>query len=210
MVDDLLRLQDEPSRKKMKIHTGSATTRLNSATLASEEEEEDLSEDGLGHQIDISFEERDDDDDEVSAEEHFNEDIGGDDDDGSSDSESLGSVVPTIDRFASTSRKEKKAFQIHPKKSASSFHELGISAVLQSALASMSIKQPTEVQSACVPPILTGGCVPNKARRFLAHHFYQGRIVLATLKPALVKRLRSPCLSCKSCLLIPTASLLLC
>lgn len=37
-----------------------------------------------------------------------------------------------------------------------SFSSLGISAPLQSALKSMSIKSPTEVQVACIPPLLAG------------------------------------------------------
>ena len=36
------------------------------------------------------------------------------------------------------------------------FSSLGISATLQTALKSMSIKLPTEVQAACIPPLLEG------------------------------------------------------
>lgn len=36
------------------------------------------------------------------------------------------------------------------------FSSLGISAPLQTALKSMSIKLPTEVQAACIPPLLEG------------------------------------------------------
>lgn len=36
------------------------------------------------------------------------------------------------------------------------FSSLGISALLQAALKSMSIKFPTEVQAACIPPLLEG------------------------------------------------------
>lgn len=38
----------------------------------------------------------------------------------------------------------------------SSFSSFGISLPLQNALKSMSIKQPTEVQTACIPPLLAG------------------------------------------------------
>ena len=43
-----------------------------------------------------------------------------------------------------------------------SFSSLGISTQLQKALNSMSIKEPTEVQSACIPPLLSGEyvCLP--------------------------------------------------
>ncbi|KAJ7068212.1 P-loop containing nucleoside triphosphate hydrolase protein [Mycena amicta] len=43
-----------------------------------------------------------------------------------------------------------------------SFAALGISTSLQSALASMSIRTPTEVQAACIPPLLQGrDCIGN-------------------------------------------------
>ncbi|KAF8192546.1 P-loop containing nucleoside triphosphate hydrolase protein [Pholiota molesta] len=46
--------------------------------------------------------------------------------------------------------------------SQSSFASLGISPQLQGALKSMSIKAPTEVQSACIPPLLAGrDCIGN-------------------------------------------------
>jgi ATP-dependent RNA helicase DDX49/DBP8 len=40
----------------------------------------------------------------------------------------------------------------------SSFSALGVSPPLQAALASMSIKTPTPVQAACIPPLLSGAC----------------------------------------------------
>jgi hypothetical protein len=41
------------------------------------------------------------------------------------------------------------------------FSSLGISAPLQAALKSMSIKLPTEVQAACIPPLLEGKIYKN-------------------------------------------------
>ena len=38
----------------------------------------------------------------------------------------------------------------------SSFAQLGISAPLQAALKAMSIRSPTEVQAACIPPLMSG------------------------------------------------------
>lgn len=46
--------------------------------------------------------------------------------------------------------------KIHLKQS---FSELGIGPRLISALASISIKKPTEIQSACIEPILSGECI---------------------------------------------------
>lgn len=44
----------------------------------------------------------------------------------------------------------------HFKPSDISFSSLGISAPLQAALSAMSIRTPTEVQAACIPPLLSG------------------------------------------------------
>ncbi len=43
-----------------------------------------------------------------------------------------------------------------PKPLATSYETMGISSVLVSALAKMSIKSPTEIQAACIPPLLQG------------------------------------------------------
>jgi ATP-dependent RNA helicase DDX49/DBP8 len=50
----------------------------------------------------------------------------------------------------------KKSTSSSSSSSSSSFSALGISAPLQAALTAMSIKVPTEVQRACIPPLLAG------------------------------------------------------
>ncbi|KAF8655262.1 hypothetical protein AX16_003163 [Volvariella volvacea WC 439] len=61
---------------------------------------------------------------------------------------------PTILASTSTTKSVSKPL--------SSFTELGISAFLQRALEVMSIRAPTEVQAACIPPLLAGrDCVGN-------------------------------------------------
>jgi len=51
---------------------------------------------------------------------------------------------------------DQKSTNAHAPTPLSSFASLGISAPLQATLASMSIKKPTEVQAACIPPLLAG------------------------------------------------------
>ena len=65
------------------------------------------------------------------------------------------------DRLGSSGQHEKPSMprKLLPSAVPASFSSLGISAPLQSALKSMSIKSPTEVQVACIPPILAGMCI---------------------------------------------------
>ncbi len=70
----------------------------------------------------------------------------------------------SISRFPPRSTLEPKAENLHPPSSAtprheslaSSYESMGISSVLISALAKMSIRTPTEIQAACMPPLLSG------------------------------------------------------
>jgi ATP-dependent RNA helicase DDX49/DBP8 len=48
-----------------------------------------------------------------------------------------------------------------PTKLPTNFSSLGISPPLQAALSSMSIRTPTEVQVACIPPLLAGEFYPT-------------------------------------------------
>ncbi len=93
------------------------------------------------------------------------EDTGSDDSDAgyelrqidqSSDDEIPTKELNSISRF-----KEKGPSQPSPAPTAAtskhtSFSDLGISRILQAALTSMSIRMPTEVQAACIPPLLSG------------------------------------------------------
>lgn len=80
------------------------------------------------------------------------------------------------------------------------FSQLGVEPFLCKALQAMSIRQPTGVQAACIPPILAGKvshsyCAPSLHR---AHPFLsQVPTVLDRLKPVQVKRSLSPYPSCK-------------
>ena len=74
-------------------------------------------------------------------------------------------------RFSSKPRKgtisEKTTAPSHVPSMPSTFAELGVSSSLVSAMNSMSIRTPTEVQAVCIPPLLDGmyfllrPCVPN-------------------------------------------------
>jgi hypothetical protein len=73
------------------------------------------------------------------------------------DSDYIHSDFIVADRLGSSRQHEKPSMpQRLPPSVPASFSSLGISAPLQSALKSMSIKSPTEVQVACIPPLLAG------------------------------------------------------
>ncbi|KAH6914968.1 ATP-dependent rRNA helicase RRP3 [Coprinopsis sp. MPI-PUGE-AT-0042] len=168
-ADDLLRLQEQPSRKRVKTLDTPSTSRLDRTELQHDDSDSDdgnFTEDVLGYHPYIDPEDSGENEDSAeeedgrTGEKHDREGLNSSSD---SDSEETSAyVMPTIDRFASAFRKSNNALEVNPPKSASSFRDLGISSVLQSALASMSIKLPTEVQSACIPPILAGkDCIGN-------------------------------------------------
>lgn len=73
------------------------------------------------------------------------------------DSNYIHSDFVVEDRLGSSGQHEKPPMpQKLPPSVPASFSSLGISPPLQSALKSMSIKSPTEVQLACIPPLLAG------------------------------------------------------
>jgi ATP-dependent RNA helicase DDX49/DBP8 len=163
-ADDLLRLQEQPSRKKVKTLSAPSTSRLGSSGQRdsdSESDQGDFSEGVHDYQPPIHMhlqengenEDSEDDDEGRTRREHVQEDLHSSSDE---DEETRAYAAPAIDRFASAFKKCNKGPELSLSKSASSFRDLGISSVLQGALASMSIKLPTEVQSACIPPILAG------------------------------------------------------
>ncbi|KAJ6539286.1 P-loop containing nucleoside triphosphate hydrolase protein [Mycena capillaripes] len=109
-------------------------------------------------------------DGETSADEEdssLNSDNDVDEDEDEDDSDDEESAVPQESRVDSSSsrlnlkpRTDHKPTTSLP--SSTTFSGLGISAPLQSALTSMSIRTPTEVQAACIPPLLQGrDCIGN-------------------------------------------------
>ena len=133
-TDDLLRSQEEPYRKRRKLQD---TVETDSEDTASEVDNENLStgdESGEG-----SDQVKDDVNGEIKALENV-------------------SKFVVHDRLDSSTRKMgSSVVQFKPEtQPLASFASLGISDSLQSALTSMSIKMPTEVQAACIPPLLAG------------------------------------------------------
>lgn len=134
-ADDLLRKQEEPHKKRLKFSPpptsadeGDSDQRPVVADTTSDRSE-------------------DEDEDSTSEEEIPN-------------TQNI-SALAVEDRFGFSSRDKSKSqiaetSQPGSKPTFASFSSLGISAPLQAALTSMSILNPTEVQAACIPPLLSG------------------------------------------------------
>ncbi|KAH9482964.1 ATP-dependent RNA helicase DBP8 [Psilocybe cubensis] len=141
-VDDLLRQQEEPPRKKRRLSI--------TESLSGDEDSASTS------------------DDEASSSREINDgnylsDSESDDELQKPEAPSQINVEDRLNlfgkRFTSPKRTVAKPSVPPP---VSSFASLGISRPLQSALNSMSIKTPTEVQSACIPVLLAGkDCIGN-------------------------------------------------
>ncbi|KAK7696024.1 hypothetical protein QCA50_000665 [Cerrena zonata] len=152
-VDDLMRMQEQPSSKRLREDMEEKGTDSDSASTTS-------STSRSSHASDLS---EDDYSDEPS------------DSEGEDEDEEIRpmhtSLVDSIDRFASsriaivprktlkeTPSKPSTSFQPLP----TSFASLGINSALHTALSKMSIKAPTEIQSVCIPPMLEGrDCIGN-------------------------------------------------
>ncbi|KAK0191036.1 DEAD-domain-containing protein [Armillaria mellea] len=81
--------------------------------------------------------------------------------DQSSHEEILGELN-NISRFREKSPSQPSPAPTAATSKTASFSDLGISTTLQAALTSMSIRAPTEVQAACIPPLLSGrDCIGN-------------------------------------------------
>ncbi|KAF5370047.1 hypothetical protein D9758_001105 [Tetrapyrgos nigripes] len=75
---------------------------------------------------------------------------------------SFGTRMPTRTRTQTQTQTPALKKPEPRRKTPTSFAELGISSPLQSALKMMSIHTPTEVQAACIPPLLNGrDCIGN-------------------------------------------------
>jgi ATP-dependent RNA helicase DDX49/DBP8 len=130
-TDDLLRSQEEPHRKRRKLQ---AEAEADSVDPASEEDLLTGDESGEG-----SDQVKDAVNGEIKTQNHV-------------------SKFVVHDRFDFSTRKTgSSVVQFKPEvQPLASFASLGISDSLQSALTSMSITTPTEVQAACIPPLLAG------------------------------------------------------
>jgi len=134
-TDELSRRQEEPFRKRARVSPLVDEAGGDSSDGIPERDEL------MGYQ-----EESSDEDDEEDAESNSHPD----------NSQLLSSAIGQ-DRFHAPAVNDPRPPASEPSKSSvASFSSLGISAPLQSALSAMSIKAPTEVQAACIPPLLLG------------------------------------------------------
>lgn len=145
-VDDLLRQQEGPLRKKR---------RLSESEASNSEDEGSESGSSSGHHT-RSY----------SKDDNEGQFLKSEDEDGEpSQNKTSLSELNVDDRLGSFERVKSPKRQISTSTSSkSSFASLGISPQLQGALKSMSIKAPTEVQSACIPPLLAGKYVYSASR----------------------------------------------
>lgn len=132
-ADDLSRSLEDPRKRTKHTHIDDSSD-AESASDASVEEDE-------------------------QQEEPEEDEEDGEDEDSDSEVE-LGSSTPHFeveDRFGFSKTKDKPNERTSAKKTdVSSFSSLGISPALQATLSSMSIRLPTEVQAACIPPLMSG------------------------------------------------------
>ncbi|KAH9951744.1 P-loop containing nucleoside triphosphate hydrolase protein [Amylocystis lapponica] len=136
-ADDLLRSQEEPSRKRARVNTDSDTEYETYSSDSAEENAVASSEEypnpGNGPFVNVA---------QPGA------------DDGNESLRSRISIAPRATGPSSALRPTTP--------SPSTFISLGISSVIQDALVKMSIRIPTEVQAACIPPLLQGrDCIGN-------------------------------------------------
>jgi ATP-dependent RNA helicase DDX49/DBP8 len=118
-----------------------------------------VAEDGGGEEATWSPSESDDDKSEDDTEGEEKGEAGlEDEEDIDFEDEALGTPQPERFNFSRIATKPRKqlAASITSTNSPSTFLSLGVSLPLQTALSSMSIRTPTEVQAACIPPLLHG------------------------------------------------------
>jgi ATP-dependent RNA helicase DDX49/DBP8 len=153
-TDDLLRRQEEPVAKKLKISLplgfdglDETSSELNDETS---EEEEELTNNEVqrGKNRRRSAGDADDDSDDAL--------LDGKDDEPLTSGESESEFSVTLERSGLQGVKTKPMSQKPLKPTGATFASLGVSAPLQASLAAMSIRTPTEVQAACIPPLLAG------------------------------------------------------
>ncbi|KAF8138544.1 P-loop containing nucleoside triphosphate hydrolase protein [Boletus edulis] len=142
-TDDLLKLQEGPPSKRIRV---SPTLSVDPGHLVgSDDESGSTSSASTG--VDPTDQEEDSQDD-ISLQGQVDEDQDG--------SGRLGTAdVLKLSRTSPISTHTPRLAQI-PKPSIRSFNDMGISSALEAALHRMSIHTPTEVQAACIPPILAG------------------------------------------------------
>ena len=157
-ADDLLKQFEEPRRKKRKIaveqldsdesEDGSIRPGRVSGDSEGSDDEEESEDEGSGTNSDSEEEGGATVEDGSESDSQFNAEDGASNFQPLEDSSRI--KLPSRTRFP-TERSLKQA-----NLRASGFAELGASKALVGSLAAMSIRTPTEVQAACIPPLLEG------------------------------------------------------
>ncbi|KAI5118983.1 hypothetical protein M0805_001122 [Coniferiporia weirii] len=163
-IDELLKRTEEPQRKRRKIHeeedgedTFAGLSSEDSGSGNSEDDASDDSGDDNGESVE-----------EDSLESGDNEEVGEEEEEGNGTKTPLARPVDFKEstRMSQPARvripESEKLIKTTARKAATSFAELGVSKALVASLGNMSIRAPTEVQAACVPPLIAGrDCVGN-------------------------------------------------
>lgn len=160
MTDSLPRRQEEPHRKRVRL---SPPLSIQSGSDGLDSSASEIDRSARGDDVDDCEEEDSSEDEEELRVEILDDKTFGDGEDSTSDSQinPANLLNDSPDRFEISRVKAKQIPpQIREKKLPDSFSALGISPQLQSALITMSIRTPTEVQAACILPLLAGkyGC----------------------------------------------------
>lgn len=205
-TDDLLRQTEEPHRKKQRVaenlrDTGRVDWEAGDNSGISDEGSEDTndiqgSEEAETTELEDEKEGNDSEDSQVDSDKSEGEERVPFSDTGGillGKKLSLGNIINhTTQKPAATNAQT------------ASFASFGIATPLLAALNSMSIKAPTSVQAACIPPLLQGIEMLSIKGFYVLMMFKEGT-VLATQKLGLERQWPLPYLSCNSCLWTPLA-----
>lgn len=152
-TDDLMHMQEGPDRKRIRsskvaerseLDMQSRNSSQSDAYSSGDNSDEGSSEEEGPNEIDPKNNDESEDGHDSSDEK-----------DEKDDSDASTSERFNFSRITSKPRTQ-LAENVLSKPLPTTFHSLGISNQLQAALSSMSIRAPTEVQAACIPPLLAG------------------------------------------------------
>lgn len=182
-ADDLLRLQEDVDRKRPRLAAHTIVRRRDDSDAESDsvsdfEGSEKASESGDQSHNGSPKEDADEEDEEGSGNESHSED------EESSipplDSRFESSRISVVPRSAAQNNIASNKAPAPP--AATSFSSLGISSALLSALSKMAIRTPTEVQAACIPPLLQGEYRPSESKAFSDIFRLKGRDCIGNAK----------------------------
>lgn len=103
--------------------------------------------------------------------------------DESSESEDENSVLEVSERLNASRLPERiEPIRNTQPRLPASFSKLGVSSSIQNALKTMSIHTPTEVQTACIPPLLDGMLCPSFTCKYSCNQQFLGRDCIGNAK----------------------------